>query len=697
MSLLNLTENQKSVIEGEGALFLSGPVGTGKTTALEHRFVRLVQNEDGASDATLVLLADRAQVSHFTSSPHLTEAGLGETDQSISTFYQYARRTVAFYRTYLAEKIGYFEPYSPPTWLTYDMAQLVMWELVNPMLQDGYFADLRLRPQQIVSQLLDILNRSAFNRLPFEAGLEKQQESWGGDDVHRRQLKDAELAVKRFRNRCLQLNLVDTSLMLTMFDIFLRDQPLFESHTADLKHILIDNLEEQTGLGQAFIEKLMTQTDSAVAVFDKGGGYKRLLAANPDFATRFEYLAERQIALDYQFVVDSELSHLAERVKLYLQGGEGRFLESAPAVEHLILDVVKSRYRRDMLARLGPALARLLEQEDLEPRDVAILVPYLDGALKFKLAQSLEEAGLPYQFIRRRETPRENRYVRAWLTWFQLAHWGETSPPSLFDVSEALTISVHGLDPVRAAILAGQIYDPVEGLIRLPREMEPETVARIGHDMVDLADVLIEWVRDYVVSDLPDREEIDFFFYYLFDQILTRPDYFLTGSVRSHAAAVADWLIRMASRIKELVPAQTEGEVARSVGDLFVNGIYNGLVTADPPASGTSDTDDGIFIGSLQAFLLDEQEVAVQVWLETASSGWWDLPRQPLSNPFVLNSQWKSGDIWTLEDDVRMRDQLLTNIITGLCGRCKRGVVLAMSELDRRGQRQDGPLWRALI
>ncbi|MBX7253013.1 MAG: hypothetical protein K1X50_13615, partial [Candidatus Promineofilum sp.] len=28
--------------------------------------------------------------------------------------------------------------------------------------------------------------------------------------------------------------------------------------------------------------------------------------------------------------------------------------------------------------------------------------------------------------------------------------------------------------------------------------------------------------------------------------------------------------------------------------------------------------------------------------------------------------------------------------------RCRDGVILASSDLDRRGQRQDGPLWRAL-
>jgi hypothetical protein len=86
----------------------------------------------------------------------------------------------------------------------------------------------------------------------------------------------------------------------------------------------------------------------------------------------------------------------------------------------------------------------------------------------------------------------------------------------------------------------------------------------------------------------------------------------------------------------------------------------------------------------------------VQVWLETAAQGWWDIPRQPLSNAFVL-AQSRSPEIpWTVDEEFAVRNELLTRIIRGLAARCRDGVILATSDLDRRGVRQDGPLWRAL-
>jgi hypothetical protein len=88
--------------------------------------------------------------------------------------------------------------------------------------------------------------------------------------------------------------------------------------------------------------------------------------------------------------------------------------------------------------------------------------------------------------------------------------------------------------------------------------------------------------------------------------------------------------------------------------------------------------------------------VKVQVWLETAATGWWDIPNQPLSNAFILAQSRPAHEPWTMEEDFGIRNQLLSRIIRGLTARCSDGVILTNSDLDRRGLRQDGPLWRAL-
>ena len=135
---------------------------------------------------------------------------------------------------------------------------------------------------------------------------------------------------------------------------------------------------------------------------------------------------------------------------------------------------------------------------------------------------------------------------------------------------------------------------------------------------------------------------------------------------------------------------------AAEIGRTFIEGINQGLVTANPPDLGDPPDPNGIMISTIYGYLLAGRPVRVQVWLETAAQGWWNIPNQPLSNAFVLAQSWDNQKQWTLDEDFYIRNQLLSRIIRGLTGRCTDGIILANSDLDRRGQRQDGPLWRAL-
>jgi hypothetical protein len=165
-------------------------------------------------------------------------------------------------------------------------------------------------------------------------------------------------------------------------------------------------------------------------------------------------------------------------------------------------------------------------------------------------------------------------------------------------------------------------------------------------------------------------------------------------------AAVCSWLAAKARRFRQAAPAMGLRETTEQA-KAFVSSIFEGLVTGDPlpeRRDGTFERDDApILVGTIYAYLLAGPAVDYQVWLDGASMGWWDIPRQPLSNAFVLNPGWPAGRLWTEADSFAVRNELLARIVHGLSMRCRRGVLLASSDLDERGERQDGPLWRALM
>lgn len=687
---MQLTDTQKTVISARQTTFVPGPAGCGKTTALHHKLLHLL-NEGEPAYTLLVLVSEPTQANHFLTAVQ-QQFGGAYSDLQIKTFANLAKEFVRLFWPLVARPAGFANAYKPPTWLGYDLAQLLMWEIVTPMLEAGHFANLRLRPQQIVSQLLDNLNRSAQNMLSIKEGFTRQIEAWGDDSESRKHLRDAEQAANQFRLRCQQNNLLDVSLMVEVFTRHVVEHKEFSRYFRErFRHFLVDNLEEQSAAGQHFVGKLLKHTVSTTIAFDTGGGYKTFLAADPLLAQRFEQACQNVIRLDESVVDQQGLYQLAQKVDNFLYP-----LHQTPVAHSqarpLILGHVTGRYRREMVVTLPEYLRDLMQTHQLLPRDLAIIMPYMDGALRYKLTQSLAEAGIPYQLTRRRASPREEPHVRTWLAWLALAHPDWKIYPSLYDISEAFNLSIHTLDPARAALAAQSLYQPSFPSLRDTMELTGEQVKRLGEENVAKIEALRRWLHDNG-SNSGQTLPLDTFIHHLFADLLSQRTFQPQPDVQ--AGAVCDWLIRTATRLRQAAGALGLRPGAE-LGRAFINGINNGLVSANPPDLGEPPDPNGVLVTTIYSFLLSEQKVKVQVWLEASATGWWDMPRQPLSNTYVLTQSWEGSRPWTMEDDVQARNQILSRIIHGLTGRCELGVVLATSDLDRRGVRQDGQLWRAL-
>jgi hypothetical protein len=521
--------------------------------------------------------------------------------------------------------------------------------------------------------------------LPLDEALARQSRTWAGEPERRFHLDDAATAARAFRRQCLDGSLLDLSLTVEVFDTQLVKHPEFHRYFRErYRHLIVDNLEEQTPAGQNFVAGLMGETQSTAVAVDSGGGYKRFLAADPLGAEGMRRLFSAVFDFTESFVAPPDMALLAGAVENYLMhtqhptdGAEGR-----------ILDVIGGRYRREMVANLAPVLHSLVYEKGLAPRDIAIIVPYMDGALRYMLTGALREAGLPYRLLRRRTSPREEPRVRAWLTWLALAHPGWNMHPAPYDVAEALTLSIHTLDPARAQLLVDHLYRP-DGPELLPAELLPERVlARVGAEDAALVEALRRWL-----AERGHRDNLDTFLHSLFNELLAQPQFQPEPDVAG--AAVLDWLVRSAARLRKAAPAMgltTEAEI----GAAFIDAVNQGLVTANPPDWGEPPDPEGVVLSTIYAYLLAGAPARVQVWLETAAQGWWDIPRQPLSNAFVLAQSRSPEAPWTIDEEFTVRNELLSRIIHGLTARVSDGVILASSDLDRRGVRQDGPLWRAL-
>lgn len=682
--MIELTPVQETAVTAPETSFLLGPAGSGKTTALQHRLLHLLQGGEPAyTILTLVAEPDHQQ----PYSDFLHQSGLGPyADLKIITYIDMAREMVALFWPLIARAAGFARPFQPPTFLSYDLAQLQLWRIVTPLLKEGAFANLRLRPQQIVSQVLDTLNRAALNALSLDEAITRQRATWGGEPERLRHLTDAAQAARRFRQQCLDHSLLDLSLIVEVFDRQLVKHPEFYRYFSErYRHLLVDNVEEQTPAGQNFVANLMHATQTAAVAYDAGGGYKRFMAADPLGANKFRGMCRLSFDFDTVFTAPPEMQQLANAVENHL------LHTTRPTAEakKVVLGVIHGRYRRDMVHNLIPLLADLIHKEGVHPRDIALITPYLDGALRYTLTQALQQARLPYLLLRRRSSPREEPRVRAWLTWLALAHPHWQLPPVPYDVAEALTLSIHGLDPARAQLLVSRLYAAEQGVLLPAADLPAALTTRAGAEMVNLVEELRKWLEENGNGRYP----LDAFLYNLFADLLAQPRFQPEPDLAG--AAVCDWLVRAAGRLRQSAAVMGLSTPAE-IGQTFITGIYNGLVTARPPELGDPPDPDGLLISTIYGYLLAGRPVRVQVWLETAATGWWDIPNQPLSNAFVLAQSRPADQLWSTEEEFTIRNQLLSRIVRGLAARCRDGVILANSDLDRRGQRQEGVLRRAL-
>lgn len=671
-------------------LFVCGPAGAGKSTALKKRLASLLAARV-PSHTVLTIVSEQNAADGFRNT--VADAGLGpHSGLTLVTFYGFAREMVTLFWPVIAQPAGFAEQHGQPVFLSYDMAQIQMRQVIAPMLAEGAFEGLRLRPQQILSQLLDNLNRAALNGLTLDEMETRLVRTWAGALEHAQYFSRAADAARRFRQRCLDTNTLDLSLVIEVLQNHLLDDPMFVDYiTRRYRHLLADNVEEMPPAAIRLVQALLPGTDSAVVVYDEGGGYRRYLAADPQGAMALADECDRFVEMQDRLTSGRSLQALANVAQQRLTGKAAHDITGA---RDAIIQTINPRFRREMIQEVIGLLTGSLLAQVASPSEIAIVAPYLDAALQHGLVQGLAAAGVPYRLLRRRGSPRDDSLVRAWLTLSMLAHptWGLV--PSHFDVAEALSMAVDRLDRPRATLAARRLYDPAELRLWPADILSNSDKDRIGLRAVERIDALQRWlVRG------PREEPLDRFLGYLFAELNGAPPLRPEGSRHRHLrqAAACNWLIQTAARFRNAAPALGLTELTDQ-GRVFIESILGGIVSRTPPdiLDIEPPTEDGVLISTVYAYLLAGPAVQIQIWLEASATGWWETPRQPLSNAFVLAPGWDPSRPWTEAENYAMRNQLLSRLIGGLCSRCGRGVILASSQLDRRGERQAGPLWRAL-
>jgi hypothetical protein len=687
---MNLSKHQRDLIDIQlqSKIFLEGPAGAGKTTAAVSRLLRIL--EAGVpGNSVLVLLPQRTlgnpyhrAITNYYTSPGgviniLTAGGL-------------ARRMVELFWPLVSKEAGFLQPEAPPTFLTLETAQYYMAKLVNPLLEQGYFESVVIDRNRLFSQIIDNLNKAAVVGFRYTEIGERLKAAWSGGSAQLRVFGDTQACATSFRQICLENNLLDFSLQVEIFWKYVWRLELchkFLNH--NFRHIIFDNIEEDTPFAHNLIAEWFPAFDSALLIYDEKAGYRRFLGADPESAYFLKDLCPHQLSYPVSYVMSPSISALNTHFEhaLFRQPPPQPADDPQPALEFHT-----SRFYPQMLDWIADRAANLVHEHDIHPSEIVILAPYLSDALRYGIIHRLEQRSVPVRSHRPSRSLREEPVTHVLLTLAKLAHPHWNLGIAKSDLAYTLLQTIEGLDLVRSHLLAEIVCRPRAGVLQLESfdPIIPEAQERITFQAGERYEKLRLWLDTY--RSYPPLE-LDHFFATIFGEVLSQPGFrfhtsYDSGSITARLIESVQKFRRVASRAlaRESIPTGKE----------YIQMIEQGVIAAQYLESWQPQSDDCVLIAPAYTFLISNYPVTVQFWLDIASRSWSERVSQPLTHPYVLSQSWPRDKVWTDGDEVETSQDALHRLVTGLLHRCRGKVFLGLTDLGEQGYEQRGQLLRTI-
>ena len=691
--MTTFTDTQNQIIETplDLKLFVSGPYGTGKTTAGVER-MRYLLAQGVPADSILMLTPQRTMQEPFLDLLYSPERIAGGEVTS-TTMGGIARRMVDLFWPLAAEAAGFAEPDQPPIFLSLETAQYYMAHIVRPLLEQGYFESVTMDRNRLYSQILDNLNKAAVIGFPHTQIAERLDAAYYGEPAQRRVYADAQDCAIRFRDYCLQHNLLDFSLEMEVFSNILWQVPQVRDYLRrTYRHLIYDNVEEDNARSHDIIRDWLPEFDSALLLFDPSGGFRYFLGADIESGRILVQLCDQQLDLQESFVTNEGVTDLREGL--------------IKAIDPAIADELKVQSNRPdgsplsyVQSRFYPALLDLvvgeiekLVSEGTPPNEIVIIAPFLSDALRFSITHRLETRAIPWRSHRPSRSLRDEPASHTLITFAALAHPYWNIHPPKFDVAYALMQSIDGLDLVRAQLLTEIVYRPRELSLSSFEEIVEDVQERITFTIGNRYSMLRDWLVEYREgSPLP----LDHFFRRLFGEVLSQPGF---GYHKDYdSVRVAGNLVESVKNFRRAMEPSIVGKDRPDfdLGKEYIAMLEEGVIAASYFEAWRSENKDAVLVSPAHTFLLSNRPVAYQFWLDPGSSAWHQRLIQPVTHPYVLSRGWEAGRMWTDADEVQVSTEAMARLTSGLLLRCRERIYLGISELGESGFEERGELLRA--
>ncbi len=680
-------QQEISAAEMDASIFLEGTAGSGKTTAGVQRMLRMV--ESGISAASiLVLLPQRTLARPYHQAIRRIDFPAGGFP-SVLTIGGLAQRIVRLFWPAIAQNAGFKRPHDPPVFLTLETAQYYMSRIVQPLLEKGYFEQLVIDRNRLLTQILDNLNKSAVVGFSHTEIGERLKSAWIGKPAQLTVYDQAQECAALFRSFCLENNLLDFSLQLEVFANQLWSSHLVRSYLNNqFRYMIYDNIEEDVPIAHDIVMDWLPNLDGSLLIYDQGGGYRAFLGADPDHGYLLRERCGRTASVNRDVVPSPELSLFSTALTAAVR--RDRSID-APANLRKAFSHNHQRFSTQMVDWICQRIVELVREEGVPAGEIVILSPYLSDALRYALLNRLDAANIPAYSHRPSRSLRDEPAAQALMALAKLAHPNWALEVRQDEARLALAHALHGLDLVRADLMTRIVFKPAnkDGPLLPFEPLNPDARERITYTLGERYTRLREWLLAYREST---PVELDIFLGRLFGEVLSQPGFGFHANFEG--ASVAARLIESVQKFRTVAAAAAVP--LEDIGREYLRMVQQGVLAAQYLQTWDSEPQDAVFLAPAYTYLISNRPVRVQFWLDTGGVGWWERLYQPLTHPKVLSRGWLPGRPWTDADEVQTNQDSLARLTGGLIQRCREHIYLCSMKINERGAEERGALLQAI-
>jgi len=686
----SLTREQEAALESarEGLALLTGIAGSGKTTAAIHHLLNLINNGVSA-DQVLILVPQRTLAEPYYTmvrSPGFPQGPL----PTIVTMGGIARRLIALFWPLVAEACAFSKKDNPPVFLTLETAQYYLAETADQVIDSSsYFTSLRIRRNRIYSQVLDNLNKAALVGFPLDQMADRLSSAWNGESGHTAIFYQAQDIAVKFRQYCYQNNLLDYSLQMEIFHTILSKQSVVQKFLKDsYAHLIYDNLEEDAPASHDLVESWLPQFLSGMFIMDENAGYRTFLGADPVSANRFIPFCHNKV----QFETSLQSS---AGVQQFSKALTDCIYRRTPEISSQVTEAFSHenfRLAPESTEAAANEICRLVES-GVQPQEIAVLTPILNDTTRFTLSTALGNLGIRSRSYRPSRPLNAEPAATCLLTFARLAHPEWKLAVNTYELRSALMTAIEGMDMVRAGILSDIVLHKKQDVYELGSFDTIKDAFRLEQITYVLGE-RYEQLRAWIYTNRQSEPEVlDVFLSRLFGEVLSQPGFGF--HLHYGNAAICARLIESIQKFRRVVSVAGTFS-GKDISLEYVNMVNKGVLAAQYLEMDQDKADNAVLIAPAYTFLMANQPVSFQFWLDTGSSTWSERLEQPLTHPYVLSRNWNSGEKWTHENEMAVSQETLNRLVAGLAARCRQKITLYSSGINEQGQEQTSLFLRAL-